>query len=169
MNIGLINNWNSVVSPTDTVYHLGDFALGPKQLWRDYRDALNGTIKFILGNHDTINDKTLQALTSIMHEGDTIHDELVYYTPGGAIIHLAHVPPEGDHKGRGYTRAGMPMLPGYDLLMCGHVHTNWLIHYYNEKPVVNVGVDRWGYTPRTLDEILKLDGLISITLPQRQP
>ena len=28
MNEILIHNWNSVVDPQDTVYHLGDFGLG---------------------------------------------------------------------------------------------------------------------------------------------
>lgn len=46
----LIQNWNLVVQPQDTVFHLGDFT------W--HNDAapilarLNGKIHFILGNHD---------------------------------------------------------------------------------------------------------------------
>ena len=30
MNETIINNWNSIVSDEDTIYHLGDFALGNK-------------------------------------------------------------------------------------------------------------------------------------------
>lgn len=51
MNEALINNWNNVVRPEDTVYHLGDFAFGGSQLWNDVLSKLNGHIYLILGNH----------------------------------------------------------------------------------------------------------------------
>lgn len=43
----IIENWDELVSPTDTVYHLGDFG--------DYskREYLNGEIILIRGNYDT--------------------------------------------------------------------------------------------------------------------
>lgn len=52
MDEALIENWNSVVSPGDTVYHLGDFGFGradflSRILWR-----LNGNKSLVLGNHD---------------------------------------------------------------------------------------------------------------------
>lgn len=49
MNRKLINNWNSVVGDTDTVYFLGDFSFGRPSLWIK---KLNGNIIFIRGNHD---------------------------------------------------------------------------------------------------------------------
>lgn len=49
MNRRLINNWNSVVNYTDTVYFLGDFSFGKPSLWIK---KLNGNIIFIRGNHD---------------------------------------------------------------------------------------------------------------------
>lgn len=48
MNAAMIAGWNRHVGPDDTVYHLGDFALGPKVLWPEYRRQLNGRIVFIL-------------------------------------------------------------------------------------------------------------------------
>lgn len=33
MNDMLVENWNSVVSDDDTVFHLGDFALGGSAVW----------------------------------------------------------------------------------------------------------------------------------------
>ena len=53
MNEAIIANWNSVVSPEDTVYHLGDFFMGRYDAIEDILDRLNGTIKLIRGNHDT--------------------------------------------------------------------------------------------------------------------
>lgn len=52
MNKRLINNWNSVVTKEDTVYFLGDFALGSIEMMHKVLEQLNGNIIFILGNHD---------------------------------------------------------------------------------------------------------------------
>lgn len=48
----LINNWNSVVKPDDTVFHLGDFCFGGRPKWQSIIEQLNGHIILILGNHD---------------------------------------------------------------------------------------------------------------------
>lgn len=52
MDKALINNWNSVVSNADHVYHLGDFCWGKKDDWIKYLKLLNGNIHIIKGNHD---------------------------------------------------------------------------------------------------------------------
>lgn len=54
MNEILVKNWNEVVKPEDTVWHLGDFAFMSypefkKLIWR-----LNGNINVCLGNHDKV-------------------------------------------------------------------------------------------------------------------
>lgn len=45
----LIDNWNSVVEPSDNVLHLGDFAFDNVE---SYLKRLNGHIYFVTGNHD---------------------------------------------------------------------------------------------------------------------
>jgi calcineurin-like phosphoesterase family protein len=45
----LVDNWNSVVTNKDIVYHLGDFSFGPAPL---YLNQLNGTKYFVRGNHE---------------------------------------------------------------------------------------------------------------------
>lgn len=52
MNRVLINNWNSVVSNDDIVWHLGDFAMGSKEEITNLVNQLNGRINLIMGNHD---------------------------------------------------------------------------------------------------------------------
>ncbi|MBV7396104.1 hypothetical protein [Mameliella sediminis] len=47
----LIANWNATVRPQDTVYHLGDFAMGGAP-GEDYLARLNGRIVLMQGNHD---------------------------------------------------------------------------------------------------------------------
>ena len=49
----IIENWNKVVKPQDTLWFLGDFAFCSQTQSLKYLNRLNGHIKFIIGNHDT--------------------------------------------------------------------------------------------------------------------
>jgi calcineurin-like phosphoesterase family protein len=49
----IIANWNRVVAPGDTVFYLGDFALGNEKPAKAIAHQLNGCIHYILGNHDS--------------------------------------------------------------------------------------------------------------------
>lgn len=55
MDETMVNNWNSVVNPKDTVYHLGDVAISRKNL--DTVKRLNGKLRLIRGNHDIFKDQ----------------------------------------------------------------------------------------------------------------
>lgn len=46
----LVRRWNSVVGPRDTVWHLGDFCFGKRNL--EIAAQLNGNKKLVMGNHD---------------------------------------------------------------------------------------------------------------------
>lgn len=52
MDEALIERWNSVVKPGDTVFHLGDFAHRDAHNADRYLDRLNGEVHLIAGNHD---------------------------------------------------------------------------------------------------------------------
>ena len=49
MNQSLIDNWNSIITKDDVVYHLGDFSFGDV---KKYASKLNGKKILIIGNHD---------------------------------------------------------------------------------------------------------------------
>lgn len=51
MNEVLIQRWNEKVKPSDTIFHLGDFAFGGAEIWNKTLPRLNGHIVLILGNH----------------------------------------------------------------------------------------------------------------------
>ena len=53
MNETLIANWNAKVSAEDTVYVLGDLAMGTVEASRACIERLNGKIVLIRGNHDS--------------------------------------------------------------------------------------------------------------------
>jgi len=50
MDAALIRNWNQLISPSDVVYHLGDFTL--RKSADEYLQQLNGMIRIIPGSHD---------------------------------------------------------------------------------------------------------------------
>ena len=52
MEIILIKNWNSVVSPEDTVYIVGDFISRSRKPPEYYLRQLNGKKHLVVGNHD---------------------------------------------------------------------------------------------------------------------
>lgn len=84
MNEKLILNWNAVVDPKDTVYHLGDFAFLPYDALKKIARRLNGEVHLILGNHDKeiiknrsdlLNSgtfKTIQNYVEVKHDGEFI-------------------------------------------------------------------------------------------------
>ena len=51
MNEGLVRNWNSIVSPSDDVYCLGDFSLAIRPI-ELFSSRLMGNKKLVPGNHD---------------------------------------------------------------------------------------------------------------------
>lgn len=141
MNEVMIKNWNEVVSPSDTIYHLGDFALGPKTLWRGYMERLNGTKILVKGNHDMPAAKMKEL------GFDEVVDSLIMQH-GDYDIYLAHYPhPEFVDV----LPKGMGPTPKTRYGFCGHVHTDWVTY---GSVLVNVGVDQWQYKPITLEQAL---------------
>jgi calcineurin-like phosphoesterase family protein len=165
MNAVLIENWNAVVTPSDTVYFLGDFALGPKHLWRSHREALNGRIIFILGNHDTtVPLKRFESMVVLAR--DFACETSVYHSPDGLSIGLAHFPTGEPTDSRGFIRRACN--EPVDLHFCGHVHDAWQERTVDGIRCINVGCDVWQFQPRTLDEILARvpDGKVKLHGPQ---
>ena len=87
MNEALIEKWNSVVDEDSIVFHLGDFAWGGYIKWKLFRDALNGHIVLIKGNHD---DKNLTTT------GEKEFFDFVAYQMkiriGNRAVYLNHYP-----------------------------------------------------------------------------
>jgi calcineurin-like phosphoesterase family protein len=129
MDDELVRRWNARVGSDDTVYHLGDFAMGPKANLAGYRQRLNGRIRLVLGNHDR----------SYMAMREAGFDEVLKWsmpTLDGHPLFLRHIP------------RPWPLEAGIHL--CGHVHERWR----RQGNVINVGVDQWDFEPKTLQELL---------------
>ncbi len=57
----IIKNWNDLISPDESVLHLGDFALGKKSNFELLTSSLNGRLFLIQGNHDRLSQSFCEA------------------------------------------------------------------------------------------------------------
>lgn len=89
MNEVLINNWNSVVNNDSIVFHLGDFAWGGFQKWKEICDRLNGHIILVKGNHDWKNGPQSPAQEEELF--DLVTQQL-YLRIEGRPVFLNHFP-----------------------------------------------------------------------------
>lgn len=131
MNTVMVNNWNSVVSPDDTVFHVGDFSFGKIENVAAIRKQLNGKIILILGNHDR-NPRQMKE-SGI----DEAYNKLVIVRRDRTVL-FHHRPWIGPFPQRFH--------------IYGHVHNSGHMpppRSYNASVEVN------NYTPRLLDEILE--------------
>ena len=143
MNETLIKNWNSVVKNDDTIYHLGDLALGNLDDFKEIAQRLNGNKILIRGNHDKWKVKDYESLGFKVLKNPPI--ELEEYK-----LILSHTP-----------RPDKEIKDGY-INVHGHIHNKVLndLSYYppesfDSKKHINISVDVTNFTPVSLDDIRK--------------
>lgn len=87
MNRKMMEKWNNVVKPTDTVYHLGDFAFMPNERAKFILKQLNGFKILIRGNHDKSEDACYQMGWDFVCDGIVVrldgHSCLCVHDPAG--------------------------------------------------------------------------------------
>lgn len=128
MDEGMIATWNHWVAPTDTVYHLGDFAFADHN---GYLERLKGHKRLIIGNHDHSNRiKKAQGWENIAH--------IEYVTIDGQLLVLFH------YAMRVWRNSGHGALHFY-----GHSHNN----LEGDAQSCDVGVDSWNFRPVALESI----------------
>ncbi|RYB01927.1 metallophosphoesterase [Lichenibacterium ramalinae] len=149
MDEGLISIWNSVVGRKDTVWHLGDFALGPKGTAERVFRRLNGSKHLIVGNHDG-DDVKRCAWASV-------HDMASQRVDGVKLV-LCHYPmlswPGSSYNGQHHV-SGQPAT--VTSIMChGHVHgtpsNSRLPH--QDAFRIDVGVDMQSMAPVAAEAVV---------------
>jgi calcineurin-like phosphoesterase family protein len=68
----IIKNWNDLISPDETVLHLGDFSFGKRSNFDLLIEQLHGKIILIRGNHDRLGRVRYESI------GVTIVNEPIY-------------------------------------------------------------------------------------------
>lgn len=140
MDEDLINKWNCTVTQNDDVYILGDLIYKSSDPEK-YLKRLNGKLHLIKGNHDTfLKNPTCRKYFESIDVYKEIDDN-------GKRVILFHYPIV---EWNGFFRNSVHLY--------GHIHNN--INATNDimskiPNCYNVGADLLGFTPRTLDEIIK--------------
>lgn len=154
MNEKMIEYWNELVQPEDTVYVLGDFSLSLSAL--QFVSLLNGTKKLIAGNHDQCwigNKKHASATKRYLEAGFESVNSNGYqqHKLGNLNVMISHLPYAGDSHDNDRYSSYRPKNEGA-ILICGHVHDSWS---YTETPrQINVGVDVSDFRPISEEMLL---------------
>jgi calcineurin-like phosphoesterase family protein len=125
----MIEAWNSVVQPSDTVWYLGDFAhrCEPEYARRIF-DRLNGQKRLIVGNHDAMVIDFPWDSKSLM---TTVHVD-------GQALFLCH-----------YAMREWPSSHAGVLHFYGHSHSRMP----SSRSAIDVGVDNISFVPQTLEQL----------------
>jgi calcineurin-like phosphoesterase family protein len=133
MDAALIQRWNATVGAGDTVWHLGDVALGPAlKRAGALLDALAGTKHLIAGNNDPASVRALPGWASVADYAELELD--------GAHLVLCHFP----------FRSWSGMAKGA-LNLHGHSHGRMAAL----PRQIDVGVDCWEFAPVALARLLE--------------
>ena len=154
----MINAWNSVVSPEDIVFVLGDFIMGAADGVQPILSRLNGTIYLINGNHDT--DNKIEQYRHYPEKVVSIEDYMILYYKGKFIV-MNHYPVIGDSvknnhlKSDGWKNATEFFGQNYDdcIYLYGHVHGNAPRDMTSHSR--HIGVDTNNLAPVLLDDIIE--------------
>lgn len=138
MTDSLIREWNSVVSPGDLVYHLGNFAWDPKTA-QEALECLNGQICLLTAEYDDA--IMLLAKKGMLRSGVKVIDMVVPLELMKA--NLSYWPMEAwPGKQKGY----------YSII--GHPQKQFRSD--PKKKRINVSTDLWGYKPQDLEKTLQI-------------
>jgi calcineurin-like phosphoesterase family protein len=138
MDETIIRNWNSVVQPEDTIYHLGDFTFyREEEKVLNLLRRLNGTKIFVFGNHDKVMwNQQVRKQFSAMYPFHEINIDKQRIT----LCHYAMKVWNGSHRG--------------SWQLYGHSHGT--IPDPTDALQIDVGVDCHGFTPISFEQIGRL-------------
>jgi calcineurin-like phosphoesterase family protein len=154
MNEVMIERWNETVSPGDTVYHLGDVALGKIAESLPLVGRLNGHKILVPGNHDRIfsGEKEKQRIRFLPEYSKVfqgIRPESLSKRLGGFDVMLSHFPYVGDSHGADRHADKRPKDEGLPIIH-GHVHDEWA----ENGRMFNAGVDVRDFRPVHEDVVI---------------
>lgn len=153
MDAALTDRWNRVVAPDDTVWVLGDVAMGAIDRSLGLVDRLAGRKILVAGNHDRCwYGHGERAVPWVERYLDAGFAEIVQ---GSADVEIAgipvvvdHFPYDGDSHDTDRYVDHRPRDDGRWLLH-GHVHDRWTVR----GRMINVGVDVRAFAPMHEDTV----------------
>ena len=162
MNAVIIKRWNETVQPSDTVFHLGDVALGKIADSLPLVSQLNGIKFLVVGNHDRLfstNKLSHRERFAVEYEkvfDDIIPEQGTTVSLSGYVFNVSHFPYSGDsHAEQRHT--SMRMVDDGVPILHGHTHSKDKVSYSERGTMqIHVGADAWNFTPASEDEVLDL-------------
>lgn len=136
MNEALIKNWNSVVSPNDTVYILGDVFFCQPSEAAQILSRLNGKKHLVYGNHD----KQIKSNRHVQQYFEVIHPDLYEKKIEDHFVTMCHYPMMSWNKS----------FHG-SFQLHGHIHGKQ--PFTGQMRRYDVGVDANGYAPVSWETI----------------
>lgn len=147
----LVTWWNETVRPWDTVWHLGDFGMGPAREFLPIVAQLHGTVHLVTGNHDApwpANRDAAKHQRWWMDAGFASVQPFARRRVAGRQVLLSHFPYSGDHTDQ--DRGAQWRLPDLGApLLHGHVHDMWAVRGHQ----LNVGVDVNAFRPVSMGAV----------------
>ena len=156
MDDALIERWNAVVDATDTVWVLGDVALGRIAETLPLVRSLNGRKLLLAGNHDRCwsgHGRRAEGWTERYLDAGfaEVHQDALKIEIERRRVIACHFPYRGDSHDHDRYVEQRPVDTGAWLLH-GHVHERWR----QRGRMINVGVDAWDYRPVSETELATL-------------
>lgn len=167
----IIDNWNSVVRPEDTVWHHGDVGMGRIERFANQLKELNGTKHLITGNHDKPfpgDENSWKHQRAWLEHFESVQ-AFARRKVGSYQFLLSHFPYEGDGE-RFDDRYTQYRLRDEGLwLVHGHIHQKTKVHEGMRQILLlpydrdtcawrgrqlHVGLDAWGLYPVSQDDVI---------------
>lgn len=131
----IIDKWNSLINKGDVTWILGDITMEKNSY--EILNRLNGHKRIVLGNHDMGNHAK-----SLVHFVNSIHGMVKLRDKKYGNVWLTHCPvynKEFDYR--------------INYNIHGHIHKGYEI---KDKRYINVCMEVQNYTPKTLEELIKI-------------
>lgn len=132
----MISQWNSVVRPCDTVYHLGDVVINKKHMHKLGR--LQGKLRLVRGNHDIFDDKDYHQYFK------RLLGVKMFPKHGAVCSHIPIHPQQLEHR--------------WKVNIHGHMHHHLVCDQFGKPDprYINVCGEHWDYLPQSLDSLVTL-------------
>lgn len=148
MDEALVKNWNSVVRPTDTVYHLGDVVINRSAL--PILGRLNGTKILVKGNHDVFRAEEYLEYFKDIRGSAVLNNLVMTHIP----LHPASIE-RWDGNIHGHLHSKRVMTVKQVIVNPGERGSHLAYEAVPDPRYLCVSMEHINYTPISLEEVMK--------------
>jgi len=143
------SNWNEIVGPEDTVIYLGDLSFARAKDAHevvDFVNRLNGTIHYVLGNHDKFDD--IRKMNRFQTIQDYLEVRVRHWQHNKSVETLfccMHYPIYSWNK----SHHGSYMVHGHSHMGLSHSE------FHKTHRIIDVGIMGYDYKPISYSEVIE--------------